>query len=113
MSADSNGTTWAGEEKDDDFPELADLQLIFARLLQKRVEVEQADMDEAERGAAREEIFKEQMRASFMTHELATEADFERLWLRLRDDMLCENAASVYLQVMDALAEEFDDEEDE
>lgn len=112
MSSEGNGATWVNEP-DDEFPELAELQLTFARLLQKRVEAEESEMDEAERNEVREEIFKEQMRASFMTHELATEADFNRLWPRLRDDILCENAASVYLQVMDALAEEFDDDDDE
>ncbi|MBA3438351.1 MAG: hypothetical protein H0T92_00580 [Pyrinomonadaceae bacterium] len=51
------------------------------------------------------------MRAAFLTHSIATEEDFERLWPRLRDDMLCEHAATVYLQVMDAVAEDLDDEE--
>lgn len=109
MSSDGNGAAWANDV-DDDFPELAELQLTFAKLLQRRLEAEQSEMDESARNEVREEVFKEQMRASFMTHELATEEDFERLWPRLRDDVLCENAASVYLQVMDALAEELDDE---
>ncbi len=114
MSADRNGATGADEfdddDGDDDFPEMADLQLTFAQLLRKRLEAEQSDVSEEERVAVRNEVFKEQIRAAFLTHELASDADFERLWPRLRDDILCENAASVYLQVMDALAEELSDD---
>ena len=94
-------------------PELEELKAAYVRLMHRRLEIEASELDEAERQAAIEEVFKEQMRGAFLTHALATEADFERLWRRLRDDVLCEHATSVYFQVMDALVEELDDEDDE
>jgi hypothetical protein len=78
----------------------------FARLMRERLEVEQSDAGEEERRAAVEGILKRQMRAAFLTHALATEEDFERLWPRLRDDALCEHATNVYFQLVDAVADD-------
>ncbi|MEJ7711726.1 MAG: hypothetical protein WKF84_18135 [Pyrinomonadaceae bacterium] len=108
MSADRNGAAGADEfdDDDDDFPEMADLQFTFAQLLRETARrTEQSDINEEERVAVRNEVLlRNRFEAAFLTHELASDADFERLWPRLRDDILCENAASVYLQVMDALS---------
>lgn len=54
---------------------------------------------------------KELMRASFLSNPLATEEDFERLWPRLFDEMLCIQAHDVHRQVMDALIARLDQEE--
>ncbi len=54
---------------------------------------------------------KELMRASFLSNPLATEEDFERLWPRLFDEMLCLQAHDVHRQVMDALIAQLDQEE--
>ena len=93
-------------------PAVEALKPVYLLLLQRRMELEEADIDEAERRAAAEGMFKEQMRLAFLTHSIATEADFERLWPRLRDDLLCAHTSNVFLQVMDAVAEELADEED-
>ena len=112
MNFDDDGSY---EEADagDFHPEVEALKAEYARLMHRRMEIEASTLDEAERQAAIEEVFKEQIRGAFLTHTLATEADFERLWPRLRDDALCEQAMEVYFQVMDALAEELDDEDDD
>lgn len=110
----SDNGDWDAEEDhmDDLHPQIEELKPVYARLLQRRLELEEsADIDDAERRAAVEDIFREQMRAAFLTHSIATAGDFDRLWPRLRDDLLCEHAATVYLQVMDAVAEDLDDEE--
>ena len=111
MSFEEDGT---GEEMDMEeiFPEIENLKPEFIRLMRKRLEIEDSVRDEAERRAATEEIFKQQMRGAFLTHTLATEEDFERLWPRLRDDSLCEHANTVYFQVIDAIAEELEDEDE-
>lgn len=110
----SNGGSWDPEADDTEelHPQVEELKAIYARLLQERMDLEEAEVDEVERRTGIEEVFKEQMRQAFLTHSIATEEDFQRLWPRLRDDILCEHAATVYLQVMDALAEELDGEED-
>lgn len=111
VSKNGNGSDDFDDDFDDSSPELEDLQIQFVSLMQRRMEAEQSPgASEEQVQAVREDVFREQMRAAFMTHELATEDDFERLWPRLRDDLLCENAASVYLQVIDAIAEELGDE---
>lgn len=107
MSFDEDGT---GEDMEEIYPEIENLKPEFIRLMRKRLEIEDSTFDEAERRAATDEIFKQQMRGAFLTHTLATEEDFERLWPRLRDDSLCEHANTVYFQVIDAIAEELDDE---
>lgn len=100
-----------GASEPDEFDsEIEDLKPVFAEIMQRRMSIEEADMDEEEERAAVEQTFKEQLRAAFMTHALATEDDFERLWPRLRDDALCEHATAVYFQVMDALVEDIDDD---
>ena len=54
---------------------------------------------------------KELMRASFLSNPLAAEEDFERLWPKLFDEMLCLQAHEVHRQVMDALIAQLDQEE--
>ena len=54
---------------------------------------------------------KELMRASFLSNPLAIEEDFERLWPRLFDEMLCLQAHDVHRQVMDTLIAQLDREE--
>ena len=54
---------------------------------------------------------KELMRASFLSNGLATEEDFERLWPKLFDEMLCIQAHEVHRQVMDALIDQLDQED--
>jgi len=104
MSFEDNGTSgglWGHEEY---HPAVEELKPEFARLMRERLELEESDIGEAERRTAVEEILKRQMRAAFLTHAVATEADFERLWPRLRDDALCEHATNVYFQLVDAVA---------
>ena len=113
MNFDGNGR-YEGADTGDLHPEVEELKAEYARLMRRRMEVEEdPSLDDAERQAAIEEILKEQMRGAFLTHAIATEADFKRLWPRLRDDALCDHAMNVYFQVMDALVEELDDEDDE
>jgi hypothetical protein len=111
MNSDNGDWDTQADDTEDLHPQIEELKPVYARLLQRRIEIEEADMGDAERRVEVENIFREQMRAAFLTHSIATEEDFERLWPRLRDDMLCEHAATVYLQVMDAVAEDLDDEE--
>ncbi len=54
---------------------------------------------------------KELMRAAFLSNRLATEEDFERLWPKLFDEMLCIEAHEVHRQVMDALIDQLDQED--
>ena len=96
----AGGGAWGQEYH----PAVEELKPEFARLMRERVAVEEADMAEGERRAAVEGIMKRQMRAAFLTHAVATEEDFERLWPRLRDDALCEHATNVYFQLVDAVA---------
>ena len=44
---------------------------------------------DVDNGAAGQRKLKSALRACFMSHYAATEADFERLWPRLRDDYFC------------------------
>lgn len=87
-------------------PAVEGLKQEFARLMRERLEVEESGVGDEERRAAVEGIMKRQMRAAFLTHAVATEEDFERLWPRLRDDALCEHATNVYFQLVDALADD-------
>lgn len=89
-----------------DHPAVEGLKQEFARLMRERLEVEESGVGDEERRAAVEGIMKRQMRAAFLTHAVATEEDFERLWPRLRDDALCEHATNVYFQLVDALADD-------
>ncbi len=82
--------------------EVTQLKPVFVRLMSARVG-RVYESPEAER-TAREETDKELYRAAFMADPWATEADFERLWPRLRDDSLCEHATNVYFQLVDAVA---------
>lgn len=106
MSEQGNGSEGYIEEEPD---ELAELKDKFMRLMLKRAQVEETITGGAERRAAHMEIHKEMMRAAFLSNDLASEEDFERLWPRLRDDALCDHAEDVYMQVMAALADEFAD----
>lgn len=96
------GGLWGREHH----PALEELKPEFARLMRERLAVEASGSGEEERRAAVEEIMRRQMRAAFLTHALATEEDFERLWPRLRDDALCEHATNVYFQLIDAVADD-------
>lgn len=111
MNSDNGDWDTEADDMGDLHPQIEELKPVYAHLLQRRIELEGANINDAERRAAVEEIFREQLRAAFLTHSIATEEDFERLWPRLRDDLLCEHATTVYLQVMDAVAEDLDDEE--
>ena len=104
---------WADDEDqiEELHPDVEALKPVYLRLMQRRIELEESGIDKEERRAVVEEIFKEQIHLAFLTHSIATEADFERLWPRLRDDLLCEHTSNVFLHVMDALAEELADEE--
>ncbi len=97
-------------EPDEMDSEIEDLKPVFAEIMQRRMAIEEAELNEEEERSAVEQTFKEQIRAAFMTHALATEDDFERLWPRLRDDALCEHATAVYFQVMDALVDDMDED---
>jgi hypothetical protein len=100
----------ASEPEDVDL-EVEELKPVFAEIMQRRMAIEDAGLGEDEQRAAIEQTFKEQMRAAFLTHAIATEEDFNRLWPRLRDDALCEHATTVYFQVIDALVDDMDDED--
>ena len=65
--------------------------------------------------AAAIKTHKALLRAAFLTNELATEEDFERLWPRLLDDYLVEHAYEVFTQAMEALQDELSepDKDDE
>jgi hypothetical protein len=105
MSFENNGD--AGGQWGHEFhPSIEELKSEFARLMRERLEVEESAASEEERRSAVERIMKQQMRAAFLTHAIATEEDFERLWPRLRDDALCEHATNVYFQLVDAVAGE-------
>jgi len=97
----AGGGQWGRE---DYHPAIEELKPEFARLMRERLEVEESDITDEERRAAVEAIMRQQMRAAFLTHAVATEEDFERLWPRLRDDALCEHATNVYFQLVDAVA---------
>lgn len=96
----------AGGEWGQHHPAVEELKQEFARLMRERLAVEESGVGDEERRAAVEGIMKRQMRAAFLTHAVATEEDFERLWPRLRDDALCEHATNVYFQLVDALADD-------
>jgi hypothetical protein len=49
---------------------------------------------------------KEQMRAAFLSNELATDEDFERLWPSLLDEQLRQHAQGVFMQVTDSIIKE-------
>lgn len=96
-----------GGSEQDEPPEVTALKPVFARLIVRQIDQNQA-LTEAERQAADLDIYKEQMRAAFLTNPLATPADFERLWPRLRDNDLCDHAVLTYGQVMEALSRDVD-----
>lgn len=102
---DRNAEGWREQEEP---AEVAALKPLFARLIVRQLDRSQA-LSEEERRAADVEAYKAQMRAAFLSNPLATEADFERLWPRLRDDALCEHAVLTYGQVMAALARDVDE----
>lgn len=104
MSFEDNGDGGGEWGREEYHPAVEELKPEFARLMRERLEVEESDVGEEERRAAVEGIMKRQMRAAFLTHAMATEEDFERLWPRLRDDALCEHATNVYFQLVDAVA---------
>ncbi len=98
------------DEEEELYPEIEELKPEFLRLMRELAEIKSSDSGAAERRAAEEGVFKEQLRRACLTHSTATEADFERLWPRLRDDAICDHTMTVYLQVVDALTEELRDE---
>jgi hypothetical protein len=87
---------------------VAALKPVFARLIVRQLD-QNEELSEGERRAADTEVYREQMRAAFLSNPLATPEDFERLWPRLRDDALCEHAVLTYGQVMGALARDVDE----
>ena len=113
MNTGNDGNGMGMDEADEDeelYPEIQELVPEFIRLMRELAEIKGSDMGAVEQRAAAEGVFKEQLRRACLTHSIATEADFERLWPRLRDDAICDHTMTVYFQVVDALAEEFDDE---
>lgn len=105
----SMGMDEADEEEELD-PEIEELKPEFLRLMRELAEVKRSDSGAAEQRTAEERVFREQVRRACLTHPMATEADFERLWPRLRDDAICDHTMTVYFQVMEALTEELRDE---
>jgi hypothetical protein len=101
------------DDEEELYPEIEELKPEFLRLMRESAEIKGSDMGAAERRAAAEGVFKEQLRRACLTHSTATEADFERLWPRLRDDAICDHTMTVYFQVIAALAEEFGDDFDD
>ena len=91
-----------GEEE----AEVTRLKPTFARLLLELKRISEIE-GEAERREAHISNTKEFHRAAFLTHPEATEEDFERLWPRMFDDLLCEHASIVYMQTMGALGRDF------
>jgi hypothetical protein len=104
MSFEEDGADGGLWGRDEYHPAVGELKPEFARLMSERLKVEESDLGEEGRRAAVEGIMRRQMRAAFLTHTIATEEDFERLWPRLRDDALCEHATNVYFQLVDAVA---------
>ena len=106
MSEPTNAAEGWGEQ--DEPSEVTALKPVFAKLIVRQLDQNQA-LSGDERRAADMEIYKAQMRAAFLTNPLATAEDFERLWPRLRDDDLCEHAVLTYGQVMGALSQDVDE----
>ncbi len=113
MNTDNDGNAMGMDEADEEEeldPVIEELKPEFLRLIQELAEIKRSGLGAVGQRAATEGVFKEQLRRACLTHSTATEADFERLWPRLRDDAICDHTMSVYFQVIDALAEELDDE---
>ena len=111
MNQDDGDRAEDEDDMEEVHPAVEVLKPAYVLLTQRRMELEESGINNEERRAGVEQIFRAQIRLAFLTHHIATEEDFERLWPRLRDDLLCEHTSSVFLQVMDALAEELSDEE--
>jgi hypothetical protein len=86
---------------------------VFESILQKELEREAAAKSDDERRQARLDSHKAMMKAAFMTNEIATEADFDRLWPRLFDDGLIEYAKTAYMEAMERILEDMEDDEDD
>ncbi|MGH9942480.1 MAG: hypothetical protein ACRD9R_09020 [Pyrinomonadaceae bacterium] len=70
--------------------------------------------DPGEQRAAAQRVFRQVLRAAFMSHYAATEEDFDRCWPKLRDDLLCEHAKDVFYAAFDTEDDdEWEDFEDE
>ena len=113
MNTGNDGNGVGMDEADEDeelYPEIQALVPEFIRLMRELAEIKGSDMGAVEQRAAAEGVFKEQLRRACLTHSIATEEDFERLWPRLRDDAICDHTMTVYFQVIDALTEELRDE---
>ncbi len=114
MNTDNDGDATRMDETDEEdeefYPEIEELKPEFLRLMQELAEIKGSDLGAAEQRATAERVFREQLRRACLTHLMATEEDFERLWPRLRDDAICDHTMTVYFQVMDALTEELRNE---
>ncbi len=84
---------------------------VYRRILEEQAIKQKIITDTDDLRAVQIFTQKELMRASFLSNHLATEEDFERLWPRLFDEMLCLQAHDVHRQVMDALIAQLDKEE--
>ncbi|HVF86817.1 MAG TPA: hypothetical protein VM866_04475 [Pyrinomonadaceae bacterium] len=84
---------------------------VYRRILEEQAIKQKIITDTDDLRAVQIFTQKELMRASFLSNPLATEEDFERLWPRLFDEMLCLQAHDVHRQVMDALIAQLDREE--
>ena len=73
--------SWAedGDDMEEMHPAVEVLKPAYVLLMQKRMELEEAGIDNEERRAGVEGIFKEQIRLAFLTHAMATEEDFNPL----------------------------------
>ncbi len=84
---------------------------VYQRILEEQAIKQKIITDKDDLRDAQVFTQKELMRAAFLSNIMATEEDFERLWPRLFDEMLCLQAHEVHRQVMDALAAQLDQEE--
>jgi hypothetical protein len=85
--------------------------LVYRRILEEQAIKQKIITDKDDLRDVQIFTQKELLRASFLLSPLATEADFERLWPKLFDEMLCMQAHEVHRQVMDALIARLDQEE--
>ena len=88
MNTSNDGSAMGMDEDDEEeelYPEIEELKPEFLRLMQELAETKRTDLGTAELRTAEEKVFREQLRRACLTHPMATEADFERLWPRLRD----------------------------
>ncbi len=100
-----------GEEVSLHKDDLESFVRVYRRILEEQAIKQKIITDKDDLRYAQVFTQKELIRAAFLTNIMATEEDFERLWPRLFDEMLCLEAHDVHRQVMDTLAAQLDQEE--